>query len=1713
MFRIFQKPVERLKSAIEDARQRKANSAAGLRTAITKDGREVAEAGDTNMVCEAYHELAILLAETGQAGTAITTVDELRHQVYGSEQALTTSLALLSQPGIGETEILRLGGWLSEGGRLKNAVSALRNALDERFRRSAPLAILLGDALMEAGETVEAAQRYRLALDLNRDEGPALLPRFEKLAGVLPKDALTQQTLGWLYFTQRSYSQAIQHLETALTLGEIESGLLFALSDAYLETKNHARAVDVFERLLKQGANAAELIRRSDQLLDRYIGQDWISRRTLRLLGDVLRSQQRPDEALTRYRQSLENLEVEEGNQPFALSLLERLLEIEPHVSQNSQAELHLVMALVYLLTGKPDESTKHCLQAVKADRLVGPAAVDGLNRIVSEYPKHRPALLELACLQLELEDFPAALIALNRLRLAFPKERPETVGIYRQLLNRLDRLAGEKTAASEGYIRTLSGTLDALAEEVAETDPAAALSYLERMLALAGAVNTRRVLELVEKLSLVQAAPAGANLLVADAHLTLDQYNDALEACKAVPVEKQYLQAVLTCLEQIASRDAFPVHALIYAADYQLALKLIKPALPYLQRAYEGDSATAAVYILERLEEPRTKGELPAEGLTLLSDALLLRPQPGQAEWLLGVLQDLLRSPGYGMQVVEKAERYLSLFDPGSAVAYRYHLLQADGWLTTTCLEEASETLQQALTHPALKLEDVLGRLEKITGLENAPAQAWLTLADALLKSKKPDLLRVNQAYRSALQINLSDMAGLVLERLPGVISKKGSAEALAFHSLRAHCLAGQGKTNEAINEAREILKTFASAGVIEVLSLADMLPDGAETWYLRAEAEITRQQADIAAGWMDAVSQKGSEALVKRGEAVLQDWIKSFPKQPALRLSHAIALNRLGQSEAASSELSAVATDFPAARGRAMELLNTILEKAQNAATWMEMARGLLAQENIPQTLEYLRKAWAEPGFASKAYGLLKELNKRHAKDASVLRAMVELETLLGEEAHLNSAVGHTYEWLAVTPQQAAEAAQVLETTVGQSAQSLKEDHPVALKVRLVRVDALLKAGMPDQAALAMLNVLDIWPGQYSEIKLRSQSWLKHQESKSIRLVLVQADLVGGEFATALESLADMRYSEVEDLQDFIQQAEAMVQTCQRNEPKLAGQACQLIAVWQVQLQALEAGKDASHRACRLNVDLLPEMLEWLAGAGWDAESQRELDFCRAEICCQAGEMHFSNGLVVYSDLLSADFERNVEEILRGLKQFPKEYWPAHQLELDVFTRLTPDFYPQVFTEMKSMLDEFGSQHADEMLATLDKMDQAIAGTHLMRADIYETWKKLDQAAASLLGMQQAIPDHLDVIEDAFRELIERYPDVSGLQIALGDAERVAQKWEEALRIYRVVQQQSPENIPDLLARYADLLVHQPDDCQVRWALAEACRTQEAPDESALYLDQITDLDWETGVDAAEFATGLTKRWPRSGAAWFVSGKLAYRKNQWSDALRLLERARKEGVPDVCQVRLHDMLARTYHATADLEKALADIRCAAALAPDDPAIRQELVAVRLALMDVEITQQKREIQQHPGDHQMIMALAELLLWRGEINEALPLWQSLLGGEVPQGRVHLRMAECFSASGLHHLAAGSLQAAFNTGLLTAEERKEALYRQASALRRLLRFDEAIHSLEQILLEDLGYLNTRQLVDEIQREKVAAQVSPGTLKPGSRFLPEPGQGR
>ena len=61
-------------------------------------------------------------------------------------------------------------------------------------------------------------------------------------------------------------------------------------------------------------------------------------------------------------------------------------------------------------------------------------------------------------------------------------------------------------------------------------------------------------------------------------------------------------------------------------------------------------DSATAFPFILEWLEVVRKHGDLPAEGLSLLSDALLLKPDPARADWLLVVIQDLLKSPDHGI-------------------------------------------------------------------------------------------------------------------------------------------------------------------------------------------------------------------------------------------------------------------------------------------------------------------------------------------------------------------------------------------------------------------------------------------------------------------------------------------------------------------------------------------------------------------------------------------------------------------------------------------------------------------------------------------------------------------------------------------------------------------------------------------------------------------------------------------------------------------------------------------------------------------------------------------------------------------------------------------------------------------------------------------------------------------------------------------------------
>ncbi len=1717
MFRnIFSKPTDRLRAALEDARQRRpdaARAAVNLRTALSKESRETSEAGDTGLVCEAYRELALILLETGQSATAVSAIEELRNLSYGAAESMNAALALLEKPGLAEGDILKLGGWLREGGRGRDAISVLRTSLDERFRRSASLTLLLGDILLDSGDYTEAARRFGMVLDLRPDEGPALLPRFEKLAEVLPRDAITQQNLGRLYARQRQFPQAIQSLETALTLGEMEADLLFTLCDAYLETKNYARAVDVLERLYKQEANEAEVIRRCERLIEHYSESDWIYRRTVRLWGDVLRRQLRPEEALVQYHQSLLNLEPGEANLTFAKSLLERLLELEDQISQPALSDLHLVTALAYLVTGQPQESMQRCLEAVKSDRAAIPAAVDGLSRLTEEFPNFHPVRFELARLQMEQQDYPAALATLNRLRKDFPSLRHETIKDYKNLQNRLDAQKAGQPGADPKLLETLISALDAEAEETIEKDPAASLAALERILVLGGSTQASVVLRRLDELKLEEKLPLGGHLLQADANLAISEYGPALEACQQVPVSKDSLAKILDRLEQIIQKEAFPVHALLYAAGIHLDLHFLKEAITFSHRAYEADPATAANFILDRLEPIHRKHELPAEGLSLLSDALLLKPDAKLAGQLHSVLADLLKSSQYAAEVVEKVVRFQTVLAPESEVGFDFLLLLSDSRLVTGAAQEAVLALKEALLHPSLRMEDVLKRLETITSLENPPALGWLLLGDAILKIKKPDLQRANQAYRRALAADGAGTAGAVLERIPRISSKKGSPEAMAFLALKARGLAASGKFLEAAAEGKSILEEYGAQGVGEVLELADLLPDGADTWFLRAEAEINRGDYEAAALWMDEISQKAAEAQVKRAEASLQDWVERNPKEPVLQISHAIALNRLGRSDAASSELSEVTTRFPKARARAMELLTEIAKKAQNASAWLEMARGHLAQDDIAQTIQFLRQAWSEPGFAGKSYELLSQLAKKHPADPAVLRAMVELETLLGSEDSLQLAVQHGREWLAKETSSAADIAATLKEVVRQAGQSLPEGHDTALAARLVLADALMEADEPDETAEVLREILLLWPVKFTEVRMRAATWLKKQETLSMRLVLARAEIIGEDFPGAVESLQDLPYVAAEDLTALCVTAEELVEKSTAISPGVAAQAARLMAAWQAQMRALQPTIATAARAARIDPGSIPELLEWLAGSGWDAESQRVLDYTRAEICRQAGIGYFPAGLKIYTDLLAMDFELNEVDVQSGLKQFPTDFWPASQALLDIFPRLRVAEYPRILDEMDGMLNRFGAEHADEMLSCLDQMDATRPTVHLMRAKIYETCQKLDDASASLLHMQAEIPDALGEVEQAFEELIARHPKDYLVRIAYGDVEQKAEKWEAALQIYRAIQAESPAHIPALVGRYSDLLVQQPESCEIRWALAEAYRTLEQPTQAGLDLDQISDLEPDQEIAVLEFASGLVQKWPKTGAAWFVLGKLAFKKSETEAALKHLEQARQEGVPEECQVRLFDMLGRIYHRTGQLEKALPDLRQAVELAPQDALIRQELIDLRLSMLDGEIEKLRYNLDQHPADTQTALQLAELLLRRGKTSAAVKVMQPYVKDSTLQAQVHLELARCFAAGGQYHLAIGSLQAALKTGGLSAEERKEALYRLASANRRLMRFDEAIQALEEILVEDLDYLNAQTLLDEIQREKITARVEPSLLKPGSRYLPEENQGR
>lgn len=1698
----FRKPPDRLKIAIVNAtkpRPDRERAIVELRAAITKDIGAVIEAGASDIVLEAFRALVTLMVQSNQYEQAFHTLEELRGISFGSPLAHELGVKLANVGSLPENDLVWLSDWLADNNWLGDAAPALRSAVDERYRRSAPLAGRLGDALTMNGEYEEAIQRFRAAIDLRPEDGLRYIPKLLAATEALPTNQLAQETLGLLYYRQKDYEKSCSHLSSALSFGDLDVSSLFILADANLELNRLDQAGEVLEGLLNKSSNEAELIRRCERLVDRDEERGSSYRQAQRIWGDALRRQSRFEEALGRYRLGLDNSPVDdESGRFFAVSLVDRLTDITIRISPTNTAEAYLELARAHLLTNAPERALEAYVNAVIADEGAIGRAIFGIREIIRTAPDLLSARFQLADLQTESRDLQGAFETLQAIRKELPASHSTTLEPLLKLLHTLEEGGLDETLATSANASTFSNTLMALAEETAITSPIDAVPILGRLLEAFGASQFQSVLEELEKTGLLRTQPLQANLVKGDAYLAANNFEAALEAYRRAPLNSQTIDMICERLELLAEADALHPEALLVSAAVRFENNRSDLGIELLHRAYDRDPDKTASDIIMLLEPLHQARNCPPGGLDLLIDGLTQRGDESGLESALIIIRSLFTEDNNRASIMAtKSRRIQQKTDHNSRIFAQAALLAGEGLASLGNYPEAVSAYMEAIGHPQVDENNLLELLEKITQQAPELSAGWIALGDAYSKKKKPDYSLVLEAYRRGLRSapveTIEPIADGLIERLGSLKFKAKSEDVCQGCILKAEAFARSGRHSLAYKELRDILEEFGKNACGDIHKVTDLLPNIPETWFLRSEVEIASRQPETASNWLESVVKDGSEEDLPRLEQALRQLSNKFPESAEPHLVLAQALKRLERMEEAANELGFVVSTYPSARAHAMIMLDELTQVSSTSVVWLERGRGFIEDDNVPAALEALALAVKDDNAISTAYDHLQTIAARHPEQPEVLKSLVELETRIGDQSAIERAVAHVDTWLETAPDQASQVSNAAENIYPVLEKLHLESASLGMRTHLVWADALFLQNQDAAAARHLSTILDSWPKKSQVVLERCQKSLQKTETLEVRLTQADAHYKRKEYEQAYQACNQYNYEEPSACQSFVDRCQVLLEVTRGEDPNLAARVSFSQAEWLARLHDTQAVSEACAQAASLDPTLIEEVSSWLHDRGWDDNSSRQFHYTNANILREAGEEKFEKSLQIYQALLERDFQNEALQVLEALNRFPSEYVPAWQMKIEVYLKLGKDSYPRAFEAMEQMIRIFGTQHNDLLIAVCDRMDEHIPGVHLMRARIHETAGELDLTASSLLRLQSSLPDQFEQVKQTFLELIEHYPEKYSLRIALGDAYRYTEQWEIAFENYLNVHNASVESIPELVDRYKDILIHLPQGVPVRWGLSKAHWALGEPFPSACYIDEITNLDGTQATQAEEFLDPLVKRYPGCGQGWYVRGKLAYWSGNYPQAIEYFERSLKKG--DVYQdsfTLLHEMLGKAYQQEGDLEKALSNLRKSIALSPDNPGLRQALISVRLAILDKAIALKGKEIETSPDSLSTTLELADLYQQRGSYTQAIQLLQPMLDKTKQRGKVYLALARCFAAQGFHHLSAASLESAISSGELSTEERKETLYRLAQARRTQLRFDEALQALEQVCALDVNYQNVLGVMDMIQREKVAA---------------------
>jgi tetratricopeptide (TPR) repeat protein len=89
-----------------------------------------------------------------------------------------------------------------------------------------------------------------------------------------PNDGYITDSLGWAYYKQGRYEEAVKYLEEAVKLVPDDATILEHLGDAYMKTNDLKKAVDYYRKALEHKEKDKELLEQKIESAEKELGQD-----------------------------------------------------------------------------------------------------------------------------------------------------------------------------------------------------------------------------------------------------------------------------------------------------------------------------------------------------------------------------------------------------------------------------------------------------------------------------------------------------------------------------------------------------------------------------------------------------------------------------------------------------------------------------------------------------------------------------------------------------------------------------------------------------------------------------------------------------------------------------------------------------------------------------------------------------------------------------------------------------------------------------------------------------------------------------------------------------------------------------------------------------------------------------------------------------------------------------------------------------------------------------------------------------------------------------------------------------------------------------------------------------------------------------------------------------------------------------------------------